>query len=385
MRRRGLAILLAGCLRATTTSCPSGAECPSGYACITPAPYCAPEREVAACAGVPEFHACMTDAPGVCVQDVCAPCSADLAGCATNGWEAMTSGVGVDLQGIWVNSSSDAHAVGKNATVLDYDGHAWSPDPGLAMLSTGAASDNLSRVWGDPDGTLFVLGASTIYQRDPNHRWSISYGPAAPTFATGAIWGNNSRDVVAAGNPAMLFSFDGSGWTTCACEPTWPTMTQGLHGVWRAGAKVFVAGSNGLLARYDGTTWDPIMQPPGMSGTWQDIWGSAGDNVFAVANASTMTNIGFYNGSWGLETVSAPAINLTSVAGFSGTDVFAVGTWVSAPTPGVILKRQGTTWQIDAGTGLPVLTRIASVPGITGKGDSFVVGANGTILRNVGR
>ncbi len=49
---------------------------------------------------------------------------------------------------------------------------------------------------------------------------------------------------------------------------------------------MFVVGSLGLVIQFDGTTWSPLG-----SGTLKDladVWGSSGDDVFAVGNTGTI-------------------------------------------------------------------------------------------------
>ena len=73
----------------------------------------------------------------------------------------------------------------------------------------------------------------------------------------------------------------------------------------------------------------------GTTKTLNSIWGSSGNDVFAVGEGGTILH---YNGSAWSPMASGTTENLKGIWGSSGSDVFAVG------ANGVILHYNGSAW-----------------------------------------
>jgi len=147
-------------------------------------------------------------------------------------------------------------------------------------------------------------------------------------------------------------------------------------GVWgSASNNVFAVASDGSLWHYDGTTWQAMT-----GGTIQVLsgtWGSGASDVFAVGENGTILR---YDGvSWTAQPNGTPqGQDLRGVWGTSRTDVFAVGGNAWPGGGATILHYDGTTWStLPSGTTqdlLAVWGRSAS--------DVFVVGYGGILHYN---
>ena len=124
--------------------------------------------------------------------------------------------------------------------------------------------------------------------------------------------------------PRNIVHYDGSAWSPM----TSGTNYQSLSGIWgSSGNDVFAVGVAygalgfaGTIIHYNGSAWSPMT-----SGTTQHlygIWGCSGSDVFAVGNNGTVLH---YNGSAWSPMTSGTTQHLYGIWGCSGSDVFAVG------------------------------------------------------------
>ncbi len=72
-------------------------------------------------------------------------------GSGVGGWSQMTSGTTEDLNRVWGTSADDIFAVGRNGTVLHYDGTSWTP------MQSGT-TEILRGVWGASSSDVFAAG-----------------------------------------------------------------------------------------------------------------------------------------------------------------------------------------------------------------------------------
>jgi hypothetical protein len=262
--------------------------------------------------------------------------------------------------------------------VLHYDGTAWS----TALEDINGARVSLSSIWGASSSAVFAVGGSCgnpLVLRYDGTGW----GPAPPSCSGNffsnftSVWGNSASDVFAAdrnGIPPKLGGsidhYDGQSWTFMSFSfspcplgilcPAW-------LGVWSStSADAFAVGGAGLIAHYDGTSWN--QQTSGTTQTLNAVWGvGATGAVFAVGDGGTIL---YYDRSaWRAQT-SGTTQPLYAVWGTSANDVFAVG------AAGTVLHYDGTTWTAqNSGT-------TQSLYGIWGNSGSSVsvVGDASTII-----
>ncbi|MCP4352538.1 MAG: hypothetical protein GY795_44330 [Desulfobacterales bacterium] len=146
----------------------------------------------------------------------------------------------------------------------------------------------------------------------------------------------------------------------------WQTMENGvsynLRDVWgSSGNDVFAVGKNGVIIHYDGSVWGEMAS---VSYNYlRAVWGSSGNNVFAVGEGGVILH---YNGTLWTEMASGVTEDLRDVWGSSGNNVFAVG------EKGVILRYNGSSW-IKA---QPVT--LSSLNSVWGSSENDVFAAGGT-------
>lgn len=365
MRRIALgAMLLAGCLGERTTHCPGGYVCPDNLACAQAPVYCGKQEQVAACDGKQAFDACAftSSEPGACYGGVCFACDADREGCGASGWSAMTPAT-VNLYGVWAATRGDAYAVGEHATLLHYDGTAWTS----AMLPAGVPDVPLHAVWGSDSASVFVVGESGVILQYDGMTWSL----ATPSTAIlRGVWGSGPRDVYAAGYTNMpagtILHYDGSAWSTVAIGTQAP-----LYGIAGSSATdIYAVGKGGFVLHYDGASWTTLAafgSGPDLDAAWAR---GANDAFFAGGTSNTVLD--HYTGSMQPVTVAGCSSPLYALWGTTGALYGAgVGGCIVSSSDGATF----TAVPPPAGAGAPDLHAIAG----SSANDVFAVGASGAI------
>jgi RHS repeat-associated protein len=269
-------------------------------------------------------------------------------GSDSNIWYPMSSGTTSALEAVWGSSSSNVFAVGRNNTIVHYDGSAWT--------SMSGATHWLYGVWGSSPSDVFAVGWAGTIDHYNGSSWTAMSSPTS--YQLMGVWGSSSSDVFAVGAGGTIVHYNGTSWSTMTSGTT-----VDLHAIWgTSSSNVFVVGNSGKILRYNGTSWSTMT-----SGTTNDlygVWGSSGSDVFAVGGSSTILH---YNGSaW--SQMSGVSGTFRSVWGSSSSDVFAVG------DSGVIYHYNGSAWSLMY-SGLAFW-------GVWGSSfeDVFAVGDNGTVL-----
>jgi hypothetical protein len=167
-------------------------------------------------------------------------------------------------------------------------------------------------------------------------------------------------------------------------------LQNGIHNpmscLWGTGpGNVYAAGLNGSILHYSGgTEWNPHFMLPGI--TWRGLWGASADTVYAVGSTGSSRccpgpyDIGVVyqcsNGQW-QQVFGQERVVFVDIWGSAGDDVYAVGT----DNPGVVISHfDGETWQTISD---PVIEQIPSqalaVWGSSAS-DVFVAGDDGVII-----
>jgi hypothetical protein len=213
-----------------------------------------------------------------------------------------------DANGSPANFSATAAA----PIILHYDGTNWT----TALEDTNGAGISLSSVWGSGNLPVFAVGKSCgsgLVLRNDGANW----GQLPPSCAGGSfnlyasIWGSSASDVFATvrNNLPMkmgggVVHFDGQSWGApvyvLPCGNNLDVLCAGPHGVWSSSpTDVFVAGDSGIVARFDGTSWNSLS-----SGTRQvlvGVWGSGpAGAVFAVGAGGIIVR--YDRSTWNVQT-----------------------------------------------------------------------------------
>ena len=90
--------------------------------------------------------------------------------------------------------------------------------------------------------------------------------------------------------------------------------------VWVGSAEVFVVGGSGVILRYDGSNWNPMIS--GTTERLYGIWGDSNSGAYAVGEKGTILH---YDGSTWSAINSGTAERLNSIGGISSAEIFVVG------------------------------------------------------------
>ena len=290
-------------------------------------------------------------------------------GAGTPAWKAMPSPTTQDLYGVWGTGPSNVYAVGAGATVLQYNGKAWS-----AVMLPSALSGAVTTVWASGPSDVWIGGGSGVL-RNNGTGWTIMPAPASADN----IWGNSASNIYFVSGLAA-YRYTGTGVTTYNILSPGNNSMVDLWGVGPTDVfAVSKAGSSGgscwaSLRRFNGSSWASSTSP---SICPSAIWGTGPSNILIVG-AKTSTSSGYsaavatFNGtSWSAMSLPTGGLGLLSdVWGSEASDVYTVG------QGGVILHHDGGSWkQAYSGT----TNYLSSVWG-SGPSDVFAVGQGGTIL-----
>lgn len=171
-----------------------------------------------------------------------------------------------DLYGVSGSGPNDVWVVGKQGTIMHFDGTAWS----LSQDGTGAP---LHSVYAADPNDAWLLAAGLI------HRWNgAAWSPVnnVGNDSLGVIWGTAANDVWAFG--ATAFHWDGSSWTSStignySVSAVWGTATNDVWATGQSNPDAF------NVIHWDGATWSPVPTDPiplQMRGMWEsssgDVW-----------------------------------------------------------------------------------------------------------------
>jgi hypothetical protein len=279
------------------------------------------------------------------------------------GWTPMASGTTAWLYGVWGSSAADVYAVGKQGTVLHYDGASWTAldsgttkwllavggsaaddvvavgeggtilriDGGTVTATSGPTDRALYGVWAASPDAVFAVGEGGTIARYDGTAWTATTVNAPGVLA--AVWGTSATNVYAAGRQ-VVYHYDGTAWTR---ERVYLMAEDVLWGVAGDAPKdVAVVGEDeasgiGLFFRYDGVAWNFVSATP----RWlYDVWTSPATGAFAVGGAGTIVR---QTGGVLAEMDSGTREELSAVWG-AGSEVFVVGTagtilHYAVPTP----------------------------------------------------
>jgi len=184
-----------------------------------------------------------------------------------------------------------------------------------------------------------------------------------PRETLSGVWGTGGNNVFVVGTAGTILNYNGTNW-----ELMQSNSTRSLNGIWgSAQDNILVAisgASQGSVLHYNGQEWKEIVdgKPPLFR-----IWGSSGDNVFALGSGGTILH---YDGEEWADMYSPTSNGLYGIWGTSGTNILAVGVL------GTMLRFDGEDWR--------ELTNYTTqnLFDVWGSRDEiFIVGGYGTVLQ----
>jgi len=256
-------------------------------------------------------------------------------------WSAVDLGVDVPLLN-WVFgfSANDITAVGREGTIIHWDGAAWT-------VQTTPTVEDMWGVWGAAPDDLWAVGGrgreegqATLLHFDGTD-WTDVALPTlerANVFALFKVWGSSASNIYVVGQRGVVLHYDGSVWT----EELVGASTD-LIAVWGTGPDRVVAvggRGTGTVSVFDGSEWrtESLAPNPGLNGVWLDnnqvahVVGTVGTlavldlETFELTRSIVPTDRDFH------AVFSATGNSITAVGG----NLFAV----EPPFEGIAFERQ---------------------------------------------
>ena len=195
---------------------------------------------------------------------------------AGGAWAWCQPGSSSTLRSIWGGAADNVWAVGDAATILHWNGGAWTTVTDVGSPAVG----NLSDVWGEASTLtlphpVWIVGAGGAVRSFDGFVWHVADAPAQ--YSLGGVWGSPSGVLRVAGSgplppvagvrsaEAVVLRLDADG--SWAREASFP-QDHGAAGfgrisgasdtnIWAGGLRnpSGAAASFALAAHFDGTTW----------------------------------------------------------------------------------------------------------------------------------
>jgi hypothetical protein len=153
-------------------------------------------------------------------------------------WEKVISPVETNISDIWGNSPSNIYAVtssiSDNSKILHYDGIEWQ------ILSENLPDDNKSfqSVWIDKNGKGFITGGDLALIEGS----TVTAGPIDPSILQLRVRGSNSGNVYSVGQRGTIYHYNGSDWEYISAPNETNYNPYWLQGVYVVNSKVFIGG-----------------------------------------------------------------------------------------------------------------------------------------------
>lgn len=251
------------------------------------------------------------------------------------------------------------------------------PEPQWTAVNDSLDSVVLS-VWGAPTGEVFFAGGGLgngqgglLAVRARDGAWRRF--DLASNDTLWWVFGFSASDVWAVGEGGAIYHLDGE--RAARVQSPVATTLFGLWGaspqdLWAVGGTPSGNGPNDVLLHYDGSSWRQVPPPKALGVPYLKVWGSSAQDVFVVGQQGAILH---YDGSSWTQMPSPVRAGLLTVAGRSGSDVWAVG-----GPPLAFLHYDGAAWEQQPAVGI-----VSGLGGVAfgANGDLFAVGLAGVKWR----
>ncbi len=300
--------------------------------------------------------------------------SSFAATCSFDDWCLMSSGTTETLWGIWGTDGNNVFAVGDNSSIHHFDGSKWRKMESLDEFT-------LRGIWGSSKSNIYAVGVT--WPSGILHYDGSKWNQEISGVELQSIWGSDYNDIFAVGGNmggggGHIVHYDGFTWSKMGCPDIDEFGNKPyLYDVWgSSGNDVYAVGSGGAILHYDGVEWSLIKT----SHYLNRVWGSGPNDVFAVGGRDSGTGDSFatilhYDGTSWSEMDIEGGRSLNGVWGSSPNDVYAVESAMGVS--GVVWHYDGITWSPMESSTTKALNRIWG----SNRNDIFAVGYDGTIIR----
>lgn len=242
---------------------------------------------------------------------------------------------------------------------------------------TGKDDQGNRGIWGTAANNVYTANYLGLWKYNgstwatiPEARWRTFYD----------VYGTSSSNVFAVGADGLIMRYNGTTWTaqrfngtTVANEPLYapvnPARKYALRALWGLPAQNFTVtvGDSGTVLYHDGTTWTDFSVATNAALT--DVWGTDYNNFYATTSDGRLLR---WNGSY---LAYVPGVNapgpLNAVWGTSASNMYVAG------DNGMLYRFDGTNW---TRIWLPTRATLYAVWG-TSSSNMFVGGEEGALYR----
>lgn len=300
--------------------------------------------------------------------------------CSPKCWtQTDLPGVTQSIRAIWGAASNDLYAVGNLGLILRYDGQTWSRSPyARAPLTTGTLTASYG-VPNNQNSALQIFGPIDTNLNVDASNITVATGFSTTSQAINAVYGLSANEIMAVGNNGLVMRYNGTSWATIPSGTT-----NSLTGVFINNSPRFyyISGANGFIARADQTLSGFTVQTknvppaPNPNTTTQYLYAMGGSSMFNLYVTSYSGVI--YRTTDGVSwNQILPAPNTTEtyyVAYYHPTS----GRVYLGGTNGQLIYYTGASFQtLSTGT----TASIYSMWGTTGTQAMWVGGTGGTLLK----
>lgn len=259
-------------------------------------------------------------------------------------------GIGGDVNGVSMLSSTNGWAVGDSGGIIRYDGLTWS-------TVTSPVGSDLFEVDMISATNGWAVGFSGAMISWDGVSWSDQSGITSETLND--VDFASSTNGWAVGANGTILQWNGTTWSL----PASPTASN-LHAVYAlSSSEAYAVGDAGVTLKWDGVSWATMVNPIGV--TLYDVFFLSSTEGWAVGDSGKIT---FYNGTSWTEQTDAGVISLQGVWVNASDAAWAVG------SNGRILTWDGVAWTIES---LPTTEQFQDLE-MTSSADGWAVGLNGT-------
>ena len=321
-------------------------------------------------------------------------------------WQRYVTGAGAHLDGVCINSASEAYAAGNsNGALYRFNGTSWTSTP----LQGTASKFDLQCVGGQ---AFVTTSGGTGFFRWNATGWSQMVTAGLSNTRNSRMAAVSATEIYAVGDSASFdrafYKFDGTSWTEIGrkrfaqsplkvwADPrggaayvisSFGRLERAAQGsvqllsyqpslrdvVMTSATSAFAVGWNLFLARWDGTRWTVDNPPAGTPSIriLQGVWSDGPSNAWAVGNSNTILR---YNGT-GWTVVSDQFKPITSTDSHNAVWGTGSDVWIAGDNTIVHCKAVTSCAVENSGGGT-----LYSVWGSSAS-NVFAVGAGGRILR----
>jgi hypothetical protein len=276
------------------------------------------------------------------------------------GWTAQSRGPSQPITGLWAASLTDAWAVGHGGLTMHWNGQRWDQVP------SGTEVD-LKAISGRSGTDIWAVGVSGTLLHWDGQSWQKITPP--DTRSLNGVYAASAETVWVVGASGRISEYQ-------VASKSWKNndlYTSDLYAISGFGAnRMWTAGQQGKLARYNGTTWQVENNP--MSQDLYAVWVSPTGSAWFVGAAGIVQKWDAATQTLITPTTRA-ATMLRAVWGYSDTRIYMAG------DKGSLFHFDGTTWsELPTGTAYSLAAITGPPDGPTSNTRLWLGGDSGTIL-----